>query len=435
MSLRWRWALTLSIVAAVAIGLSISTTLALAARQLRSQVDEELRARMQRVVEQPIRALRPFAPQDDDGAIAGLDSVVIALDNQGNLILSSPNDPGIRVNPTILKPVTTVLGDKSFRVLSRRVAVAGERVGFVQIAIDITDDSLAIRTLIRRLSLVGALSTIVAGLVGWSLAGRATRPITELSEAASNVAKTEKLDITFNTSGPGEVGALARSFQTMMASLSNSRRQQQSLVSDASHELRTPLTALRTNLETLSRSYDRLTESQRSELIDAAVEEVNELTDLSAELVDLATDVRHSDEPLVEVDLLELADLVGQRFQRRSGLPISVTGERRLVEGRLSQLDRALSNLVGNAVKWSPPGAPILIQVEQGGIAVNDSGPGIPPADLPHIFDRFYRSTASRTNPGSGLGLAIVEHIITAHGGSVFAGNRPEGGAQVGFRI
>lgn len=437
MSLRWRWALTLSLVAAVAIGVSITATLALAARQFRTQVDEELLTRVQLVVEQPRWALRSFTAPE--GVPIGLDAVVIVLDRNGEVIASTINDPGIRLDDDRAFSsgaiLTAEIEGRSYRVVTREIRIERGQRGYVQIAIDITDDLRAIRTLVRRLGFLGVLSTLMAGLLGWALAGRATKPITELSDAAATIARTERLDVPVNTYGPGEVGTLARSFQSMMASLSNSRRQQQSLVSNASHELRTPLTALRTNLETLSRSFDRLSEGQRTELIQAAVAEVNELADLSAELVDLATDVRHSDEPMVAVDLAELADSVVQRFSRRSGLIIEVLGSGATVDGRVSQLDRALSNLVSNAVKWSASGDRIQVCLDGRRVTVLDSGPGIPHEDIPQVFERFYRSRAARTEPGSGLGLAIVEHIVTAHGGSVFAANRPEGGAAVGFQL
>lgn len=432
MSLRWRWALTLGTVAAVAIGLSIAATLGLAARQLRNQVDEDLLQRAQSVVDDPFRSLRPITRP---GGVTDLDAIVRVLDSSGEVILAAPNDPGLR--PDLAKgdrPSLTSqeIEDRLYRVVSRRIELSGSD-GFVQIGIDITRDAQAVSVLIRRLLVIGLGATGAAGWIGWWLAGRATGPIRRLSEVASEVARTERLDAELETEAAGEVGALARSFQSMLDALATSRRQQQSLVSNASHELRTPLTALRTNLETLQRSFDRLNPDQRQELIGAAVSEVHELAELSAELVDLATDVRHSDEPTVAFDLGDLAQRVADRFARRTRVPIQVEGEGAEVEGRLGQIDRALTNLVSNAIKWSPPDGTIRIVIAGTSVTVLDDGPGIPDADLDHVFERFYRSDTARTTPGSGLGLAIVEHVVVAHGGSVFAANRPEGGAAVGF--
>ncbi len=432
MTLRWRWALTLSAVAAVAIGLSIATTLGLVARQLRDQVDEDLRTRARVVAEDPMRALRPF--NRPDGAIADLDAIVRVIDRGGNLLISSPNDPGldIPIPNAAVGYVTVSNGEATYRAISREIVVRGRTV-FVQIAIAITRDVRTIGILVRRLALIGLLATAVAGWVGWWLAGRATRPIVTLSDTAARVAATERFDSRIDTSGTDEVGVLARSFQSMLDSLAQARRQQQRLVSNASHELRTPLTALRTNLETLERSFDRLTSEQRGELLAAAIAEVHELADLSAELVDLASDVRHSDEPVVGVDLRALCEGVVERFARRTELNLSVRGTGGVVEGRTGQLERAVSNLVSNAVKWAS--TEVVVELAGRRITVLDDGPGIPESDLPHVFERFYRSDAARTTSGSGLGLAIVDHIVRAHGGRVFARNRSEGGAEVGFEL
>lgn len=432
MSLRWRWALTLGTVAALAIGLSIAATLGLAARQLRGQVDEELLRRAQTVVDHPSRALRPVARP---GGVTDLDAIVRVLDASGQVILATPNDPGFRPDlpvgdgPSL---VSQEIEDRQYRVVSRRIDLPGAD-GFVQIGIDVTRDARAVSVLVRRLLVIGLGATGAAGWIGWVLAGRATRPIRHLSQVAGEVARTERLDAELDTDAAGEVGALARSFKSMLEALETSRRQQQSLVSNASHELRTPLTALRTNLETLHRSFDRLNPDQRRELLEAAVAEVHELAELSAELVDLATDVRHTDEPSVTIELGDLAQRVADRFARRTRIPILVEGEGAEVEGRLGQIDRALTNLVSNAIKWSPADGSIRIVLDETRVTVLDDGPGIPAADLEHVFERFYRSDLARTTPGSGLGLAIVEHVVLAHGGRVFAGNRPEGGAAVGF--
>jgi two-component system sensor histidine kinase MprB len=434
MSLRWRWALTLGTVAALAIGLSIAATLGLAARQLRDQVDEDLLQRAQEVADEPFRALRPVSRP---GGVTDLDAIVRVLDPSGEVVLATPNDPGLRADfpeDDQILLTSQEVEDSLYRVVSRRIEVRGSE-GVVQIGIDITRDARAVSVLIRRLLVIGLGATVAAGWIGWLLAGRATRPIRHLSEVASEVARTERLDADLDTDAAGEVGALARSFKSMLDALATSRRQQQSLVSNASHELRTPLTALRTNLETLQRSFDRLTSEQRQELVGAAVAEVHELAELSAELVDLATDVRHSDEPTVAIDLGDLAQRVADRFARRTSVPIQVEGDGTEVDGRLGQIDRAITNLVSNAIKWSPPDGTIRIVLAGSSVTVLDDGPGFAPTDLDHVFERFYRSDAARTTPGSGLGLAIVEHVVAAHGGNVFAANRPEGGAAVGFAL
>jgi two-component system sensor histidine kinase MprB len=277
------------------------------------------------------------------------------------------------------------------------------------------------------------LASALAGALGWLAALRAVRPIEQLTSAAEEVAATERLDVQLNTEAPAEIGRLASAFGSMLASLHRSRIQQQQLASDAGHELRTPLTALRTNLETLRRRGEALTPEQRTELLDAAITEAGELSALSTELVDLASDAGRGQEERQLSNLRELVDDVVGLFRSRTTQPLNVFGDGATFEGRPLQLARAISNLVDNARKWSPPDEPIDITVDGTSVTVRDRGPGIPEADLPHAFERFFRSVDARTTPGSGLGLAIVETIVTGHGGTVIARNHPDGGAEVGF--
>ena len=235
--------------------------------------------------------------------------------------------------------------------------------------------------------------------------------------------------------GSGEVSDLGRSFSSMMNALSTSLEQQQRLVSDASHELRTPLTALRTNIESLE-LFDAIPETERREMIRDIRLEVEELSTLTAELVDLATDQMQSAEQIGTVDLLALTRDVAQRARRRSGRTIDVSdGGGNSIDGFSNQLLRAVSNLVDNAIKYSPAGSSIEISVDGGSVRVRDHGPGIAEKDLPHIFERFYRSIDARSAPGSGLGLAIVADAVNRHQGTVFAANAPDGGAIVGFDL
>jgi two-component system sensor histidine kinase MprB len=212
-----------------------------------------------------------------------------------------------------------------------------------------------------------------------------------------------------------------------------SKRQQQQLVTDASHELRTPLTSLRTNAELLDRS-DQLDPDQRERAVQGIRLEVNELTDLVSELVELATD-RGDDEAPAPVALAELSEDVAERARRRTDREITVVqnGEAGVVLVRPHMAERALANLVDNAAKYSR--GPIEIVITGCRVEVRDDGPGIAPADQPHVFDRFYRSAAARTEPGSGLGLAIVQQIVQRHDGTVWATNREVGGAAVGFEL
>ena len=317
----------------------------------------------------------------------------------------------------------------------RVITVAWYNNGALQSArnLNVVDDVLAGMRI--RLLLAGIFATLGAWVLGWLIAGRLAKPIRELSAVAAEVATSRDLSIVVPVHGSGEVSDLGRSFSSMMNALSTSLEQQRRLVSDASHELRTPLTALRTNVESLE-IFDAIPEAERREMIRDIRLEVEELSTLTAELVDLATDQMQNAEQIGTVDLLALTRDVAQRARRRSGRTIEVTdGGGNSIDGFSNQLLRSISNLVDNAIKYSPSGSSIEISVDGGSVRVRDHGPGIAEKDLPHIFERFYRSIDARSAPGSGLGLAIVADAVSRHQGTVFAANAPDGGAIVGFDL
>jgi two-component system sensor histidine kinase MprB len=307
--------------------------------------------------------------------------------------------------------------------------------GALQAARDLDDVSEVLSGMRWRLILGGLAATILALVIGWFVAARISRPIRRLSEVAGQVSDTRDLTIPVPVSGSGEVADLGRSFSSMMVALSTSLDQQQRLISDASHELRTPLTALRTNVEALE-MFDAIPDDERRAMLADIRTEVEELSHLTAELVDLATDQNPINEPITTVDLVAVAREVAQRATRRSGREITVTDlGGNAIDGRIGSLQRAVSNLVENAIKYSPEGSSVQVDVDGGSIRVRDHGPGIAESDQPHVFDRFYRAVESRGLPGSGLGLAIVAKAAKEHGGTTFVANAPDGGAIVGFDI
>ncbi len=231
--------------------------------------------------------------------------------------------------------------------------------------------------------------------------------------------------------GNDEIARLAASFNTMLAALAASRDRQRQLVADAGHELRTPLTSLRTNLDLLVQADRRggLSQESRAELLTDLRFQIEELTTLIGDLVELARD-----EPMpaaVEpVDLAEIVHRSVDRVRRRaSSLEFDVRTSPWWVTGEAAALERAVTNLLDNAAKWSPPLGVVTVRLDGDTLLVADEGPGITEEDLPHVFDRFYRSTESRAMPGSGLGLAIVRQVAERHGGSVRAGTARTGGA------
>jgi two-component system, OmpR family, sensor histidine kinase MprB len=162
--------------------------------------------------------------------------------------------------------------------------------------------------------------------------------------------------------------------------------------------------------------------------------ETRELSHLVDELVELALD-RRTDEAEQVVDLAAVADTAARRVTRRTGRQVHVEADRSTVLGRRLGLERAVGNLLENAAKFDDGDTPIDVHVRDGRVTVLDRGPGIDAGDADRVFDRFYRAGAARGLPGSGLGLSIVQDVAQTHGGTVFAGTRPGGGAAVGFTV
>ncbi len=317
-----------------------------------------------------------------------------------------------------------------FRVATEAVAGGGA----VQIGRDVTETDRTLRSLAVVLTTTAAIGVLAATLVGLLVAKRALRPIDRLSEAAERVARDQ--DLTAPLPAPtthDEVGRLTTSFNTMLAALATSRAQQQRLVTDASHELRTPLTSLRTTIELLRRADrtpdEALPAEQRDELYDHALDELGELTHLSSELVELATDARSAPGERTQVDLGDLVAAVVARARRRTGQVVELTADTSTVLGHPAAIERAVTNLVDNACKWNSPGSPIEVSVRGGAVAVRDHGPGVPADERERVFERFARGRDAQSVPGSGLGLAIVGQVAADHGGRAWIDAPIDGGA------
>ncbi len=306
--------------------------------------------------------------------------------------------------------------------------------GALQLARGMSEVDGTLRSFVLILLLMSMVGVGLAAVAGLLVARGALRPVQRLTDAAEHVARTQELDAAIEVDRGDELGRLATSFNSMLQALGASREQQRRLVADASHELRTPLTSLRTNVEVLARGTD-LAPAERESLLADLTGELEELSALVAELVELATESQVSAEDPQDVRLDEIATGVVERARRRTAQTIELSVEPSLVSGRPTGLERAIRNLVDNACKWNPVGEPIEVVVRGTRVEVRDRGPGIDEADRPHVFDRFYRSDAARSMSGSGLGLAIVRQVVEAHGGTVFAEEAEGGGALVGFEL
>jgi two-component system, OmpR family, sensor histidine kinase MprB len=272
----------------------------------------------------------------------------------------------------------------------------------------------------------------IAALVGAIVARGALRPVRKLTATAERITETHDLGERIETESHDELGRLGTTFNAMLDSLEGAIRSQRQLVSDASHELRTPLTSLRTNIDLLRQGVI-ISDRDRERLLRDVTRELEELTTLVANIVELARGSQR-DLHLEHVRLDELAERVVERAEARfPSIEFALESDESTVWGNLDELERAVWNLVENAAKWSNGGGRIELTVLGDEVAVRDHGPGVPEADRPFIFDRFYRSDNARSQPGSGLGLAIVRQVAESHGGYVDIEDAQGGGAR--FRL
>jgi two-component system, OmpR family, sensor histidine kinase MprB len=284
--------------------------------------------------------------------------------------------------------------------------------------------------------LFGLAGVIGAAAAGWAVARTGLRPVRRLTRNVERIARTEDLH-PLPVEGDDEIARLATAFNEMLGALSASRDRQRRLVADAGHELRTPLTSLRTNLDLLLQAdaAGGLDAGARAELLDDVRFQIEEMSNLVGDLVELARD-----EPLrtvvEQIDLAEVVERAVARARRRgTGLTFEVDTDPWWVEGESASLERAVTNLLDNAVKWSPPEGMVRIRLNHGTLTVEDEGPGIAPVDRAHVFERFYRSEESRSMPGSGLGLSIVRQVIERHSGSVRVDQSDHGGTRMVLQV
>ncbi|MEI8081398.1 MAG: HAMP domain-containing sensor histidine kinase [Actinomycetes bacterium] len=340
----------------------------------------------------------------------------------------------------------------------RAVAKTDSDGSLVVVSKDMSVAQAVIDDLVRRLILVGAVVALVAGAVGWFAASAVVRPLRRLTGAAEHVATTGELSLSVRSSAGDETGRLSRAFDDMLGALATSQALQRQLVQDAGHELRTPITSIMSNAQVLRRHGD-LDAGTRDRICDDIFGESQELARLVDSLVALAG-VMDDQEPVAAADVMDLVDAATRRLPAAvadrivvaepgtdRGVTDSVGDASSLASAgaaestvwvRSAQVQRALVNLLTNAAKFDTGSqgsavGPIEVTITPGeaaiSIEVRDHGPGIAPADLPHVFDRFYRADTAQLVPGSGLGLSIVADICRHNNGTVTVVNDPAGGA------
>ncbi|MCW3019855.1 MAG: integral rane sensor signal transduction histidine kinase [Solirubrobacterales bacterium] len=320
------------------------------------------------------------------------------------------------------------------RILTER---APEESGVWQVALPLTDVASTLAHLQLVLAIVSLGGIALAAALGLLVSRAALVPVRRLTHTAERVARTQDLGHRIESGEQDELGRLAASFNAMLATLERSRLAQRQLISDASHELRTPLTSVQTNLDALAVG-ERLPPRERARIVAAAQAQLRELTVLVGDLVDLSkTDVEDIEIEDVRLDLAAAGAVERARLHAPE-CSFVLDAEPCLVRAAPARLDRAIANLLDNACKWNPPvppGLPVEVRVRDGRLDVRDHGPGITAEDVPRVFDRFYRAPTARARPGSGLGLAIVRQMAETHGGSVHAGNDPDGGARLTLEL
>ncbi|MCX5406241.1 HAMP domain-containing histidine kinase [Streptomyces sp. NBC_00335] len=302
----------------------------------------------------------------------------------------------------------------------------------ISVAKPLADIDKPLSTLAWVLLFVSGVGILGAGVAGLWVARTGLRPVDELTGAVEHIARTEDLTVRIPDEGDDEIARLSRSFNSMTAALASSQERQAQLIADAGHELRTPLTSLRTNIELLARSEETgraIPPEDRKELLASVKAQMTELASLIGDLQELSRPDAATPGPLGVVALHEIAGAALSRARLR-GPELEFDSDLApwYARGEAAALERAVVNVLDNAVKFSPPGSTVTVSLRAGALTVRDRGPGIPADDLPHVFERFWRSPSARALPGSGLGLSIVARTVQRAGGTAALRAPADGG-------
>ena len=440
MSFRARLTLAAAAAVAVAIALASALVYVLVRDQLRGEVETTLEQRAALVTSGPLTVRSGpgggrilVVPRL--GFERGGDVFLQAVDTQGRIARPDPRQIAFPVTDAVRRAARE--GGEPFFADTKI-----EGVHVLQLVVPVGDGYALqlvrpleeVDRLLDRIRLVLVLVSVggiaAAAAFGALVARTALSPVQRLTREAEVVAETGDLSRRIALEGDDELARLGSSFDTMLAALDESRQQQRQLVADASHELGTPLTSIRTNVEVLARRSDLSPEAREALLADL-VGQLGEMSGLVTGLVELASE-EPSELELVDVQLDELVeDAVARAGRLAPQVAFTSALEPTLVRGVPGRLERAVANVLDNAVKWSEPGETVEVAVAGGVVSVRDHGPGIAEDDVPHVFDRFYRSASARSMPGSGLGLAIVKRVLEEHGGTATVAPADGGGTVV----
>lgn len=442
MTLRTRLALVSAAAVAVAVGAVSAVAYVTVRNELYDELDDSLAQRAQEIARSPIEVAELFErrqfPRVTGPKLGGAAGYAQLVDSTGDrlpeagqelpvsertLAVAEGSEPGPHYE------TATVAG-----VHARLIAVQLAPGVALQVARPLGEVEDVLDRMRWIVLLVALGGVALAGGLGLLVSRASLHPVRRLTETAEHITATHDLSRRVESDRQDELGRLAASFNAMLAALEDALRAQRQLVADASHELRTPLTSLRTNVELLARP-GALSKQERERALTDVGAQLEELSVLVADVVELARDgERQQEVEEVRLDLL-VADAVERTRRHAPNVVFQTELEESLVEGVPERLYRAVANVLDNAAKWSPPGGEVDVSVRDGELTVRDRGPGIDPADLPHVFERFYRAADARNQPGSGLGLAIVRQVTEAHGGTVSAEPAEDGGTLIRLRI
>jgi two-component system sensor histidine kinase MprB len=451
-TLRRRIAGTAGLAVAVAVLVLAAGVYVAVRSQLRGEIDDALRQRARPVAQlsaggpgpgrRPGRPFRgPGLGDGGPGRFGGAQGYVQFIGADGSA-LQPPGEAGPlpvsdRDRALALRGKGEKLRDVNVSGAHLRVLTVGAgAAGAVQVARPLNEVDRTMRRVLVILLFMGVAGVALAAALGGLVARSALAPIRRFTGRTETISgapgdRSQRMDVESDD----ELGRLAVSFNTTLDALERSVEAQRQLVADASHELRTPIASLRANIQVLE-DADRLPPADLEALRADIVSELDELTALVADVVELARGVK-TEEVLddVRLDLVVTAQV--ERAQRRAGdaATFRTSVEPAIVSGEPERISRAVSNLLDNARRWSPPGGVVEVELRDGTLSVRDHGPGFAEQDLPRVFERFFRSDRARAMPGSGLGLAIVRQAAEAHGGTAEAANAPGGGALVRVRF
>ena len=324
-------------------------------------------------------------------------------------------------------------------VVNAPVVIDGASVGTVKLVFETGGGNQARDVAWWWIAVAAVVALLVALLASWVVTRLLTRPIAAMTSATRAFTAGDR-QARAEVHGPGELGELARAFDSMADTVARSERDRRNLTADVAHELRTPLAALQAGLEELRDGLVEPTPEGLAGLHDQSLR----LGRLVSDLAELSAAEASGVSPqLTEVDLTQVARdelAVRDSHLRAAGL---VVGSRLdgpvLVRADSDRLHQAVGNLLANAARYCRPGdeVAVMVRAEDGRavLGVVDSGPGIPPDELPHIFDRLWRGRAARQVAGSGIGLAVAREIVLAHGGTIEAVSPEGAGTTITIRL